>query len=326
MPSTGREEYADAASHRGTAFEGAPGPSTGPAVSVTPRSRRPREGRHGLREGPREVTIVAGARARPLWSVSGCRRPSQAALDRTSRARPSCSGLLGPRRRKSSASSAHRRGSCPCARRRVPTKTARRCVSPVSDSTLGFVKGGIQGEEHGQSRGAVEQLSKLTVVEAVSSAKALEEKWGVKAALRWRCCRRRRWRRCRRAGRGEGRVHRHARPPRRQEDQRHQGGARDHRPRPQGGQGPGRRRPKAVKDGVPRPMPRSSRRSSRPRAPRSSSSRTFTGRAGLFGGRHGLLLQAERVHVNPVSASTSGPLQWMGRAALAGREFRTAAG
>src|SRR5438876_903709 len=53
---------------------------------------------------------------------------------------------------------------------------------------------------------------------------------------------RRRGRRCRgrRTGRSEGRVQRHSCRRRRQEDQRHQGGARDHRSRPQGGQGPGR--------------------------------------------------------------------------------------
>ena len=55
----------------------------------------------------------------------------------------------------------------------------------------------------------------------------------------------------RRRGRGreagrEDRVHRRPRRlRRRQEDQRHQGGPRDHRPGPQGGQGPGRRRPEA---------------------------------------------------------------------------------
>ena len=35
-----------------------------------------------------------------------------------------------------------------------------------------------------------------------------------------------------------------------QEDQRHQGGARNHRPGPEGSQGPGRRRPKAVKENI----------------------------------------------------------------------------
>ena len=53
---------------------------------------------------------------------------------------------------------------------------------------------------------------------------------------RGRACRRG----CRRAGRGADRVHRHPGEDGRQEDQRDQGGPHHHRPRPEGGQGPGR--------------------------------------------------------------------------------------
>ena len=48
------------------------------------------------------------------------------------------------------------------------------------------------------------------------------------------------------AAEGAGRVRRRPRDGRREEDPGHQGGARAHQPRSQGGQGPGRRRPKAV--------------------------------------------------------------------------------
>ena len=52
----------------------------------------------------------------------------------------------------------------------------------------------------------------------------------------------------------------------------------DHRPRPQGSQGPGRRRAEGrSRKACRRTKPRSSRRSSRPKAPRSSSSRRSTG-------------------------------------------------
>ena len=54
-----------------------------------------------------------------------------------------------------------------------------------------------------------------------------------------------RWRRRRRCRRGEGRVRRRPHRRRRQEDPGHQGGARAHEPRPQGGQGPRRRRAQA---------------------------------------------------------------------------------
>ena len=51
-------------------------------------------------------------------------------------------------------------------------------------------------------------------------------------------------------GRGADRVHGHPQGSRREEDPGHQGGARDHRPGPEGSEGPGRRRAEAVKAGV----------------------------------------------------------------------------
>ena len=77
--------------------------------------------------------------------------------------------------------------------------------------------------------------------------------------------RRRRRRRCRRGRAGAGRVRRHPRGRRRQEDPGHQGRARADRPGPEGGQGPGRGRAEG----------RSWRRSTRrpPRRPRPSSRR-----------------------------------------------------
>ena len=59
------------------------------------------------------------------------------------------------------------------------------------------------------------------------------------------CCRG-----CGRSGRREDRVHGRARRRWRQQDQRHQGRPRDHRSWPQRSEGPGRRRPKTLKEGV----------------------------------------------------------------------------
>src|SRR4029450_6622358 len=56
-------------------------------------------------------------------------------------------------------------------------------------------------------------------------------------------------RRCYRGGRGEDRVRGSPHERRRQEDQRDQGRARGHQPRPQGGQGPGGRRPQGRQGG-----------------------------------------------------------------------------
>src|SRR6201994_3888692 len=91
----------------------------------------------------------------------------------------------------------------------------------------------------------VDELSTLTVLEASELSKLLEEKWGVSAAAPVAVARRRRRRR--RSGRSGGRtnrIHRRAHRRRRQEDQRDQGSPRGSSgPRPEGGQGPRRRRP-----------------------------------------------------------------------------------
>ena len=123
----------------------------------------------------------------------------------------------------------------------------------------------------------VDDLSKLTVIEA---ARAVEDARGEVGRL----------------GRGAGRRRRPpaAAPPRprrppsrpsstsilrgrgRQEDQRDQGSPRDHRPRPQGGQGPGRGRAEGRQGRRQQGRGgRSSRRSSRTPAPRSRSSRSL---------------------------------------------------
>ena len=87
----------------------------------------------------------------------------------------------------------------------------------------------------------VDDLSKLTVLEAAELAKLLE-KWGVSAAAPWPLLPLAGRGRCGCRCRGADRVHRHPQVRRRQEDQRHQGSPRHHRPRPQGSQGPGRGR------------------------------------------------------------------------------------
>ena len=98
---------------------------------------------------------------------------------------------------------------------------------------------------------------------------------------RWR-----RWRRRGRGRRGEGRVRRHPRGRRRQEDPGHQGGPRAHEPRPEGGQGPRRRRPEARRSRrPPRKTPRRPRPSSKSPAPRSSSSRHRADRSGAGAGK-----------------------------------------
>ena len=118
----------------------------------------------------------------------------------------------------------------------------------------------------------IEWLSGQSVLEIAGLVKDLETKWGVSAAAPVAAAARppRPPPRCPR--RGEDGVHRHPPRGRRQQDRRHQGSARNHRPRPQGSQGPGRGAPKPVKEGVSKRRPRKSKRSSRPPAPRSSSS------------------------------------------------------
>ena len=77
----------------------------------------------------------------------------------------------------------------------------------------------------------------------------------------------------RRARRGADRVRRGARGHRRQQDQRHQGRPRRHRPGPEGGQGRwSRPPPRRSRPASPRRTPRSSRRSWKRPAPRSRSS------------------------------------------------------
>ena len=123
----------------------------------------------------------------------------------------------------------------------------------------------------------INQLSSLTVVELVQLTKALEDKWGVKAAPvavaaaagggGGGCGRG--------SGRGEDRVHRRPQGRRREQDRRHQGRPRGHWPRSQGRQGPRRRRARRTsRPASTRPRPRTSRRSSRKPAPRSRSSKS----------------------------------------------------
>ena len=91
----------------------------------------------------------------------------------------------------------------------------------------------------------VEDLSALTVLEASELSKMLEEKWGVSAAAPVAMAAVAGAAAAGRGGRGADRVQRHPGRDRREEDQRDQGGARDHRARPEGGQGPGRGRAQA---------------------------------------------------------------------------------
>jgi large subunit ribosomal protein L7/L12 len=94
----------------------------------------------------------------------------------------------------------------------------------------------------------VEDLSKLTVLEAADLAKALEEKWGVSAAAAVAVA----------AAAGgaaaePSRADRVRRDPdrrRRQEDQRHQGSPRDHPARPGEAKALVESAPKAIKEGV----------------------------------------------------------------------------
>ena len=96
----------------------------------------------------------------------------------------------------------------------------------------------------------VDDLSSLTVLEAAELSKLLEEKWGVSAAAPVAAAAAAGGGAAAAAGRRADRVHRHPDRRWRQEDQRDQGSPRDHRPRPEGSQGPGRRRAEGVKEGV----------------------------------------------------------------------------
>ena len=117
-------------------------------------------------------------------------------------------------------------------------------------------------------------ISSMTVLELSELIKAMEEKFGVSAAAAVAvagpaaAARRRRRRRA-------DRIHRHARRVRREQGQRHQGGARTDGPRPEGSQGPGRRRAEGREGSASsRPTPKQRRRSSKTPAPRSRSSNT----------------------------------------------------
>ena len=97
----------------------------------------------------------------------------------------------------------------------------------------------------------IEWLSSQSVLEIAGLVKDLEAKWGVSAAAPVAAA----------AAPAAGAA---AAAPaeekteftvvlvesRREQDRRHQGSPRDHRPGPEGGQGPRRGRPKAVKEGV----------------------------------------------------------------------------
>ena len=104
----------------------------------------------------------------------------------------------------------------------------------------------------------VEELSNLSVLEAAQLSKMLEEKWGVSAAAPVAVAAPRR--RCGGRGgpgRGEGRVRRHPDRRRRQEDQRHQGGPRDHGLGLKEAKDLVEGAPKPVKEAVPKDEPRS---------------------------------------------------------------------
>ena len=98
----------------------------------------------------------------------------------------------------------------------------------------------------------VEQLGSMTVLELVELKNKLEEEWGVTAAAPVAVAAPGAAAAAGDGGRSRGadRVRRRPHGRRRQEDPGHQGRPRDHQPRPQGGQGPGRRRAQAVKEGV----------------------------------------------------------------------------
>ena len=96
----------------------------------------------------------------------------------------------------------------------------------------------------------VDFLSKMSVMDMAALKKELEDKVGRQGGSGRRCGGSRRRRRRGGSGGRADRVHRHPDRRRRQQDRRHQGGPRSHQPRPQGGQGPGRRRAQDVKEGV----------------------------------------------------------------------------
>ena len=96
-----------------------------------------------------------------------------------------------------------------------------------------------------------DSIVKLTVLEAKSAGDYLEVVHGIKpaaaaVAVAGPAA-------AAAAGRGrrrQDRVRRHPRGLRRQQDPRHQGRPRSHRPGPEGSQGPGRSRPQGRQDGI----------------------------------------------------------------------------
>ena len=104
----------------------------------------------------------------------------------------------------------------------------------------------------------LEAIDKMTVLELSEFIKRFEERYGVTAAAPVAAAAApaagggRRGRRRGRGRRGAVGVHGDADRDRPEQDPGHQGRPRAHRPRPQGGQGPRRRVPKAVKEGVAR--------------------------------------------------------------------------
>ena len=103
----------------------------------------------------------------------------------------------------------------------------------------------------------LEAIDKMTVLELSEFIKRFEEQYCVTAAAPAAAAAAPAAALPPRARRGRGRrgadgVHGDADRDRPEQDPGHQGRPRAHRPRPQGGQGPGRRVPKAVKEGVAR--------------------------------------------------------------------------
>ena len=152
----------------------------------------------------------------------------------------------------------------------------------------------------------INQLSNLTVVELVTLTKALEDKWGVKAApvaVAAAAGRRRRLRP--RPGRGEDGVHRRPQGRRRQQDRRHQGRSRSHGSRPEGREGPRRRRSQGSQGRREQDRGgRTSRRSSRKLAPKSRSSKASrcSRAATLRHRRHSAVRLTSRPVANPLAS------------------------
>ena len=117
----------------------------------------------------------------------------------------------------------------------------------------------------------LDAIAKMSVIEVVELIADMEKKFGVTAAAPVAMAAGPAAGGCGGgSGRGADRVHRHAQGiSGRQESDRHQGDSRDHRPGPEGSQGPGRGRALAPsRKAFPRPMSKPSRRSSKTPAPR----------------------------------------------------------